>query len=115
MINPLYKNNIASVMVVDEASSWFGIELNQHLIFVAFYPIYMDYLMDFSLKNTAKPMEEHRIKWGSKKLIGLDFENSYEALRVECARICLEINDKKIKLLIQGINNGQNIMCLSFT
>ena len=68
-------------------------------------------LMDFVLRSTKKAMEDHGIKWGGKSLLDLDFADDLsildesvnkmsevlEVLRVQGARISLEINVKKTK------------------
>jgi hypothetical protein len=47
--------------------------LNQKLSRVTFYPIYVDHFDGLSPRSTAESMGEHRIKWGSKNILDLNY------------------------------------------
>ena len=67
--------------------------------------------MDFVLRSTGKTMGYHRINWGGKTLLNLDYADGLsildeslskmiellEVLQVQGARIGLKINVKKTK------------------
>ena len=72
MTSIIYENNTVVVMVGNEVSSWFCIKsgVKQGCVLPPFILII---LMDFVLRSKGKEMREHRIKWGRKTLLYIDF------------------------------------------
>ena len=68
----MYENNIAAVEVGNEASNWFCDKscVKQGCVLSPFMRIIF---MNSVLRNTANETGEHRIKWGSKTLLDLDY------------------------------------------
>ena len=79
--------------------------------------------MDFVLRSTGKAIGDNGIKWGRKTLLNLDYADDLsildesvskmnellEGLRVQEARIGLEINVKKTKSLRLGIIEDEKL------
>jgi len=78
--------------------------------------------MDFILRSTKKVIEEPEISWGRKALVDLDYADAnalpnskeqnvfLEIFIVHGARISLNVNVKKAKLLRLGISEGEEVM-----
>ena len=64
----MYDNNIATVKVRNEVSSWSGVKQGCVLS-----PFIWIILMDFVLRSTRKAMGGDGIKWGGKTLLDLDY------------------------------------------
>ena len=79
--------------------------------------------MDFVLRSIGKAMGDHRIKWGGKTLLELDYTDDLsildesvskmnelsEILRVQGAKVSLKINVKKTKSLRIGICEDEKV------
>ena len=74
-----YENNFAAVKVRNEVNSWFCIDSGVKHGCVLFQLIWI-ILLDFVLRNTVKAMEEHRIKWECKTLLGLGYAGDLSVL-----------------------------------
>ena len=110
LINAMYENNTAAVTVGNEVSSWFCVKsgVKQGCVLSPFIWII---LMDFVLGRTGRAMGDHGIKRGGKTLLDLDYAEDLtildesvskmngllKVLRVQGARIGLDINFKKTK------------------
>ena len=122
VICALYENNAAAVKVGNEVSNWFCIKsgVKQGCVLSPFIWII---LMDFVLRSSGKATGDHRIKWGGKTLLDLDYAdylsildesvskmNEFlEVLRVQSARIGLKINVKKTRSLRLGISEDEKV------
>ena len=119
----MYKNNTAAVKVGNEASNWFCIKsvVKQGCGLSTFKWVILIY---FVLRGTGEAMGNHRIKWGEKTLLDLDYTDDWsildesgskinellEVLRVEGAGVGLKINAKKTKSLRLGISEDEKVM-----
>ena len=116
----MYENDAVAVKEENEVSHWFCIKsgVKQGCVLSPFIWII---LMDFVLRSTEKG--GHRIKWGGKSLLDLDYADDLsildesvsrmkevlEILRVQGARIGLKINVKKTKSLRLGISEDEKV------
>ena len=123
VINVMYENNTAEVKIGNKVSSWVCIKSGVQKGSVL-SPFIWIILMDFVLRSKGKAMGDHRIKWGGKTLLALDYTDDLSTLdesvskmnellgelRVQGARIGLEINVKKTKSLRLGMGEEENVM-----
>ena len=122
MISAMYENNTAAVKVENEVSSWFRIKSGvKHDCVLS--PFIWIILMDFVLISTWKAMGEHWIKWEGKTFLDLNYADNLsildksvskinkllEALRVQGARIALNINVMKTKSLRLGMTEDEKM------
>ena len=68
----MYENNTAAAKVGNGVSRWFCIKLGVKQVCVL-SPFIWIILMDFVLRSRGKAMGHHRIKWGGKTLLDLDY------------------------------------------
>ena len=79
VICAMYGNNTTAVKVENEVSNWFCIKsgVKQGCVLFSFIWIL---LMDFVLRSTGKAIGDHRIKWGGKTLLDLDYADDLSML-----------------------------------
>ena len=122
MISAMYENNTALVKVGNQVSSWSCIKSSIKQGCVLFHLIWM-VLMDLVTRSTGKSIRNHRIKWGGKILLDLNYADALsildeneskmnellEVLRVQGARIGFKINVNKTKSLRLGISEDEKL------
>ena len=122
VICAMYKNNTAAFKVGNEVSNWFCIKsgVKQGCVLSPFIWIIF---MNFISKSTEKAIGDHRIKWGGKMLLDLDYADDLsildeslskmneflEVLQVQGAKTGLKINVKKTKSLTLGISEDEQV------
>ena len=86
VISAMYENNIATIRVGNEVSSWFCIklEVKQGCALSSFIWFI---LMDFVLRNTGKTVGEHKIKWRRKTFLDSDYAHYLSILNESVIKI----------------------------
>jgi hypothetical protein len=86
VISAMSKNNTAAVKVGNEVSSCFFYKsrVKQGCVLSPFIWII---LMDFVLRSTGKAMRDHRIKWGGRTLLDLDYADVLRILHESVSKM----------------------------
>ena len=98
MISAIYENNTAAVKARNEVSDWFRIKsgVKQGRVLSPFVWII---LMDFVLRNTGKAMGKHRIKWGRKAFLDLNYADDFSILDENVSTINEPVQVREFKVL----------------